>query len=154
MTTSLCFSGLVRGLALAATVLGFACADGGCGDAQRAKKPARDARLSGRVEVCTANFGKCSPVAATVTLLSVQGATLGSAVGKKYAANGRFSFDVAPGKYFPTASTAQARVADRRCFAGEAVVRAGEDVTDSVSCVPRVTGAAKRREAAARLHQS
>lgn len=148
MTTSLCFSGLVRGLALGATVLGFACADGGCG-AQSARKAPRDARLSGSVEVCSRNHGKCSLVAATVTLLSVHGAALGSPVDKTYAAHGRFSFVVAPGTYFPSASTAQARVASHRCIAGEAPVRAGEDVTDSVICLPRIPRAgAKRREAA------
>jgi hypothetical protein len=119
MTTSLCFSRLARGLALGATVLSFACANGGCGDAQSSKKPTRDARVSGSVEVCSGHFGKCSLVAATVTLLSVHGAALGGPVDKTYATHGRFSFVVAPGTYFPSASTAQARVADRRCIAGE-----------------------------------
>jgi hypothetical protein len=90
----------------------------------------REAHLSGSVEACAPNFAKCSPVAETVTLHMVQGVTTGSPVARQYAKHGHFTFVVAPGKYVPSA-----RMAGRRCIAGETVVRAHVDVSDDIRCV-------------------
>jgi len=124
----------LRGLALAAIVISLAYAAG----SQAAQQPPRDARLSGTVEACRDDLQKCSGVAATVTLLRVRGRT-GSAVGKQYAANGKFSFSVAPGTYFPTTSAVRARVDEGKCISGYAVVRAHQDKTDNVLCAIRGT---------------
>lgn len=124
----------LRGLALAATAVGLACADG----SQAAQEATRDARLSGSVEACRDNLQKCSRVAAIVTLLSVHNRSV-TAVGKQYAANGRFSFLVAPGTYFPSTSAVRAPVDDGKCISGHAVVRAHQDVTDNVLCAIRRT---------------
>jgi hypothetical protein len=122
----------LRGLALAATTVGLVCADG----SQAAQQPTRDARLSGSVEVCKDILQKCSRVSAVVTLLSVHGKSR-TAVGKQYAARGRFSFLVAPGTYFPSPSAIRAPVDEGKCISGYAVVRAHHDVTDSVLCAIR-----------------
>jgi hypothetical protein len=81
--------------------MGLAFGGAGCGGSQPSQMATRDVRLSGTVGVCPPNFGKCSLTAATVTLLTVHGTVFGSSVGKEYAANGPFSFLVAPGKYLP-----------------------------------------------------
>ncbi len=119
------------GFALAASGACLALIFGGCGG--NAATTVRDARVNGTVKVCTAGLARCTPAAAAVTLLAVNGATLGRAVGKDYATDGRFSFLVAPGKYFPAARAARGPH-DRRCIAGEVVVDAHETVNDSVSC--------------------
>lgn len=80
-------SRILRGLALAATTVGLACADG----SQAAQQPTRDARLSGSVEACGDNLQKCARVPAVVTLLSVH-ARSRTVIGKQYAAKGQFSF--------------------------------------------------------------
>ena len=87
--------------------------------------------------VCRTNFGSCSLVAATVTLLSVHGTTLGARVANQYAKRGTFSFVVAPGKYFPNVSALRAKLDGGKCISGQAVVRAGEEVMDDIRCVIR-----------------
>lgn len=118
---------------LVATAIVLACADGGWAGATTASRPVGDAHLIGSVEACSATFMKCARVSESVTLLSVHGTTLGSAVATQYATHGRFSFAVAPGKYFPSV-----RLVDHRCIAGEAVVRAHEDRRDDIACVKRL----------------
>ncbi len=63
---------------------------------------------------------------------------MGGAVAKQRTVTGRFSFALPPGKYFPTAFDVQARLSRGRCIAGEAVVRAHENVSDPVVCHPRI----------------
>jgi len=98
-----------------------------------------DSMLSGSVYVCSTDLRKCSPVAATVTVLSVHGTTMGGAVAKQHTATGRFSFALPPGKYVPSVPDVQARLSGGRCVASEAVVRARENVSVSILC-PRGSG--------------
>lgn len=113
---------------------------GGCGSGGPAATG--NGRLTGVVEMCLGSVSRCAPVAATVTLLRVNGTTLGSAVGKQYAADGRFSFIVAPGKYFPSASLG-GRSSVHGCIAGQTVVGAHQAVTAYVSCTVPVRSPAR-----------
>jgi hypothetical protein len=69
----------------------------------------------------------------------VHGKTFGGAVAQQYAAHGRFSFALAPGKYFPSASVVRPHLDGRDCISGEAVVYAREDHVDGVTCFIRPT---------------
>jgi hypothetical protein len=125
-----------RGLAVAGILIGLACA--GCGGSQPAQI-ARNARLSGNVKVCHIRLMNCSPAAATVIVFTVHGKTFGGAVAQQYAAHGRFSFTLAPGKYFPSASVVRPPLDGRDCISGEAVLYAREDHVDGVVCFIRAT---------------
>lgn len=122
--------------------IAFVCA--GCASSQgnqgsqSTRKASHDGRLSGSVSVCSTNFQKCSLIAATVTVLSVRGTTMGGAVARQHTVTGRFSFVLPPGKYFPSAPGVQARLSRGRCISGYAVVRAHENVSDTILCHPRV----------------
>lgn len=108
---------------------------GACKGANDTHQVIRDARLSGNVEMCKPNFGKCTPLATTVTILTVHGATLGSAVAKQYARRGQFTFLLAPGKYFAFVRGDPVGV---RCISGEVSVRSGENRRDNVTCYTRM----------------
>ena len=131
-------SRLLRGLLLGVIAASVACVGNACGDSRNTQKSIDDARLSGHVMVCRVVFGKCSLVTATVTVVSVHGTTFGGAVAKENVQDGQFSFVLAPGKYFPSASDVRAQLNGGRCIAGEAVVRAHEDVRDEIHCYRRV----------------
>jgi hypothetical protein len=107
--------------------------------------PTRNARLSGNVEVCQPPLGRCSPLATTVTVLSVHGTTLGAAVAKQYARDGRFSFVLAPGRYFPSVSGVP-QVHGSGCVSSRTVVRAREVAVANVHCsIPRATAKPRLR---------
>jgi hypothetical protein len=131
-------SRLLRGLLLSVVVASVACVGDACGDSRNAQKSIDDARLSGHVMVCRVAFGECSLVTATVTVVSVHGTKFGSAIAKEHALGGRFSFMLAPGKYFPSASDVQAQLNGGRCIAGEVVVHAHENVRDEIHCYRRI----------------
>jgi len=123
----------LRVWAVVATAIGIGAA--GCGSS----RPTRNARLSGSVEVCQPPLGRCSPLATTVTVLSVHGATPRAAVAKQYARDGRFSFALAPGKYLPSVSGVRG-VHGSGCVSSQAVVRAREAAVANVRCsIPRAT---------------
>lgn len=107
--------------------------------AQATAGAARNARLSGRVMVCQPNFGPCAPAKATITVLEVHGTKLGGSVASKTVSNGQFSFLLAPGKYFPSATAVHAHLKGGKCISGEVVVAAHEHVTDNVRCTPKQT---------------
>jgi hypothetical protein len=124
-------SSILAGAALSLCAL----VGGACSSANNTHQVIRDARISGNVEMCKPNFGKCAPLATTVEILSVHGATLGSAVAKQYARHGQFTFLLAPGKYFVFVKSGSVGV---RCISGEVSVRAGENQRDNVTCYTRM----------------
>jgi len=105
-----------------------------CGDSQHVRRSMLHGRLSGRVSVCPGHFVKCVNVSAIVTVLSVRGKTFGNPVAQQRTRNGRFSFVLVPGRYFPSASVVQMRLRGDHCIAGDAIVRANKDVSDEVRC--------------------
>lgn len=126
----------LRSSILAGAALGLCAFVGSaCGAANNTHQVIRDARVSGNVEMCKPNFGACTSLATTVTILTVHGAALGSAVAKQYARRGQFTFLLAPGKYFPSVRSGPVGV---RCISGEVSVRAGENRRDNVTCYTRI----------------
>jgi hypothetical protein len=123
---------------IASVVICIALIGAACGDSLPAREPVRDARLNGSVELCPGDFKKCVNVVAIITVLSVHGKTFGNAVAQQRTTNGRFSFLLAPGTYFPSASSVQARLHGGHCIAGDVTVRANEEVNDGVRCYVRV----------------
>lgn len=131
--------GVMISLLVSAAFICTGCASSlGSQGSQSARKSLHDGRLSGSVSVCSIYLRNCSRVAATVTVLSVHGTTMGGAVAKQHTATGRFSFALPPGKYFPSAFDVQARLTHGRCIADETVVRAHENVSDTILCHPRI----------------
>lgn len=128
----------LRGMVVVAATICLALVSAACGDSQPAQDSVHDARLNGSVMVCPGDFRKCVIVAATVTVLSVHGETLGNAVAQQRAIDGRFSFLLTPGKYFPSASAVQARLYGGHCIAGDVIVHANKDVDDGIKCYIRV----------------
>jgi hypothetical protein len=63
---------------------------------------------------------------------------MGGAIAEQHTANGRFSFVLAADKYFPSASGVWPQFNDGRCIAGQAVLRAHEDVNDAIRCYRRI----------------
>jgi hypothetical protein len=116
--------------------VGLAGSGEACGSANVTPKPTGTGQLTGSVLVCRAIGQHCSPIAATVTVHSVQGKTFGKRVAQRYAVNGRFNFSLPPGKYFPSAS--QARIDGHRCISGAVALRAHVSVRDDILCYPRV----------------
>lgn len=108
-----------------------------CGDANKTRGVTRDARVGGSVRLCRTNFGRCTRLATVVTIVSVRGTALGSAVARQYARRGQFTFLLVPGKYFPAV---RGSLIGARCISGEVSVRANENVRDDVTCYLRVRG--------------
>lgn len=109
-----------------------------CGGPGLAQHQAVDARLYGRVLACSGIPEKCSSAEGIVTILRVRGTTLGKAVAKQYARHGRFSFLLAPGKYFPSATFVHARLNGGHCISGEILIRAYETVNGEITCYSKL----------------
>jgi hypothetical protein len=89
-------------------------------------------RLIGAVKICQPDIGKCSLVAATVTVHRFTAGKKGAAVATEYAPHGRFSFSLAPGTYIPRASAARLKGDD--CVSAEVRVRRGKIASGQVLC--------------------
>jgi hypothetical protein len=132
------FSIRVRGTIVALTVCaGLACTVEACGSASVTPRPAGSGQLIGRVLVCRAIGERCAPIAATVTVRRVRGKTLGKPVAKGFAVNGRFSFSLPPGKYFPSPSAFRRQFNTGGCISSQAVLHAYTRVRDDVNCFVR-----------------
>jgi hypothetical protein len=92
-------------------------------------------RFDGTVQICPPVTGGCSLLAASVTVYRVEGQGRRGAVTTKSAPHGRFSFELAPGRYiaFPTNP-----IEHDRCISSEVRVRAGKNVSAIVRCYPRI----------------
>jgi hypothetical protein len=141
MTTPLTLPSVIspmsrRWLVLVATLMGWACGNA-CGGSALAQRQVRDARLGGRVSVCSGIPERCSSAGAVVTIFSLHGTKFGKAVSKQYARHGHFSFLLVPGRYFPSA-VVNARLNGGHCIAGEIFIRAHENVNVDVSCYAKL----------------
>lgn len=127
-----------RTLALGAVGVSLICSNA-CGGSAFAEHQTRDARLEGSVSVCSGIPEKCSSAEAVVSVLDVRGKTLGKTVAKEYARHGHFSFLLVPGKYFPSATFAHARLSGVHCIAGEILIHSHESVDANISCYTKLT---------------
>jgi hypothetical protein len=132
-----------RWLVLMATTISVACGNA-CGGSGLAQHQTADARLYGRVSACLGIPVKCSSAEAMVTILGVRGTTFDKAVSKQYTRHGRFSFLLAPGKYFPAATFVHARLNGGHCIAGERLIRAHQSVDANIYCYAKLRRAASR----------
>lgn len=126
-----------RWLVLSATATSLVCG-GACGGPAPAPHQIADARLDGRVLICSGIPEKCLPAEAVVTILSVHGTTLGKSVSKEKTRHGNFSFLLVPGKYFPSATAVHARLNGGHCIAGEILIGAHESVNADISCYTKL----------------
>lgn len=108
-----------------------------CGDPQPVRESMLHGRLSGSVILCPGNFRKCVNAVATVSALTVHQNMLGNAVARQLTKSGRFSFLLAPGEYFPSASLVQTRLHGGNCIAGDVTIHANKNVSDVVRCYIR-----------------
>src|ERR1700728_878715 len=108
-----------------------------CGDPQPVRESMLQGRLSGSVMLCPRDFRKCVNAVATVSVLTVHQNMLGNVVAQQRTRNGRFSFLLAPGEYFPSASLVQTRLHGGNCIAGDVTVHANKKVSDVVRCYVR-----------------